>query len=311
MFRIGAAAVLIICLGSLERAQAQPIQWISNSQQGVAKARSSGKPIMFYITSGSQGDKGDLKQDQQRAFRDPLVSSLARERFVPVRLANSSDTEKMLSDMGAPRGGDQLVFSSPTGDYIGAIGPGQIRDAKSLAKGMVQMFRTYRDQVFNKDLKPVLENLNAPPGDVLKALNAVEELLILSADQTVADVLKREDLATTTAKKVYSTLATLSTPASVKALLEAAPNDKQAELALDNCTPAGAEEMLTALDLEKPDALIPAYEAVTKICKVKGKKPRGFWNGDNQQLMAEELERVKEEVKGVSKRWKKKYEDYR
>ena len=76
-------------------------------------------------------------------------------------------------------------------------------------------------------------------------------------------------------------------------------------------TPGAAAELLGALESEDSGEFLVAYEAVTKICKIRGTKPKGFWSGKNQQLLADEIERVTEEVRRAAKRWREKYEAYR
>ncbi|MFQ5805092.1 MAG: hypothetical protein ACE5I3_01440 [Phycisphaerae bacterium] len=302
-----------LCLTVSAAAQAQrPIQWISNKQQGVARAKRTGLPIMFYVTGSGRSEGSDLEDAQQRAFRDPLVRGIAEERFVPIRLPQSNDNRQMLAQMGAPAGvGLYLAFVTSEGKLIGRIPPGQVAEAKVLARQMTAMFRKYRGDVFQRELKPKLEDQGARPGEVVKALKLIEKFLILEADENVAKLLERDRVSKTVKKQVYGVLAVLSTPRSVKALLEAASRDKLAAQALRRCTPAGAEEMLPALEREKPGQFLIAYEAVAKICNIKGTKPRGFWSGTNEQRIFEEIERVKEEVRKSAKRWRDRFEAYR
>jgi hypothetical protein len=290
----------------------RPIQWISNVEQGVARAQKVGLPVMFYVSGSSRGDGGDLKDAQQRAFRDGLVGGIARERFVCIRLAQSTTTQKLLEEMGAPtRLGYCLVFATPEGKLIGMIPPGQVADARVLARQMTAMFRKYRSGVFERDIKPKLENNATRAGEIIKGLKLIEKLLILEADDSVVKLLERGGLSQTVEKQAYNVLAVLSTPKSSKALLEAGVESKLAARALARCTPGAAEELLPALASENQDEFLIAYEAVTKICKIRGTKPKGFWSGKNQQLLADEIERVTNEVRKAAKRWRERYEEYR
>jgi hypothetical protein len=309
MFRL--TVVGIIGFGLTASAAAQTVQWISNINQGVGQAKRTGLPLLLYIT-GSDKDGGDIKDNQQRAFRDPLVREIVSARFVPVRQAYGSASKQVLQEVGAsPETRLAIVCITPNGKLVGTVGTGQIEQARALATQLTMLFRTYRTGVFERELKPKLEDDATRPGDIIKALKVIEKLLIIEADQGVVKLLENEKLASTVRKQVYGVLAVLSTPRCVKALLEAAPNDKLAATALKRCTPAGAEEMLSALDLEKPGELPVAYDAVTKICKIKGAKPRGFWNGKNERLLYDEIERVEAEVRKSAKRWRDRYEAYR
>lgn len=296
--------------GALGQAQ-RPIQWISNTQQGVSQAKRAGLPVLFYVT-GSGREGGDLKDAQQRSFRDQLVRGIAEARFVPIRLSLSSDNRAMLERMGARVGyGFCLVVATPRLELVGMIPPGQLTDARALARQLTTTFRKYRTGLFERELKPKLEEEATRPGDVIKALKTIEKLLIIEADEGVAKLLEREQLSKTVKKQVYNTLAVLSAPAGVKALLEAAPRDKLAANALKRCTAGAAGEMLPALESENFEEFLVAYEAMTKICKIKGKKPRGFWGGKNERLISAELERVREAVTKSARRWRERYEAYR
>ncbi len=299
-----------LCLTASAVAQTQPIQWISNVNQGVSKAKRDGLPIMFYVAGSSKGD--DLKDAQQAAFRDPLVGSLARARFVTIRISRSTQNKQILEQLGAPTEfGNYLLFATPRMEMIGSIPPGQVADAGTLARQMTAMFRKFRKQLFERELKPKLESKETPVNEITKALKTIEKYLILEADESVAGLLKNGGLSANVKKQVYGTLATLSTSKSVKALLEAAPSDKLAQRSLGRCTPGGAEELLPALDSENDDEFVIAYEAMVKICKLGKKKSRGFWNGKNERLIYDELDRVDQGVRKASQRWKEKYEAYR
>lgn len=312
MYRALMAGAVVWALTSSAAGQVQrPIQWASNAQQGVAQARRVGLPVLFYVT-GSGREGGDLKDAQQQAFRDDLVRGIAEARFVPIRLSQSTDNRAMLEQMGVRIGhGFCLVVATPELKLVGTIPPGQVADARAVARQLTALFRKYRADYFDRELKPKLEEETTRPGDVIKALKTIEKLLIIEADDQVAKLLEREGLSATVKKQVYNTLAVLSAPAGVKALLEAAPRDRLAANALKRCTAGAAGEMLPALESENFEEFLAAYEAVTKICNIKGKKPRGFWGGKNERLISEELERVKEAAAKSARRWRERYEAYR
>jgi hypothetical protein len=314
MLRLWLGIVAGVCLAACAAAQGQrPIQWMSNTQQGVAQAKRTGLPVLFYVSGAGRNDDSDLENAQARAFSDPIVRGIAEERFVPVRLPRSNENRQMLQQIGAPSGiGLYLAVVTPDGKLIGTIPPGQAAEAKVLAGQMTALFRKYRADVFKRELKPVLEDKEAKQADIIKALKVVEKFLIVEADESVAKLLERDGLSKTVTKRVRDTLAELSTPKCVEVLLEAALQDKLAAKALARCTPAAAEALLPTLSLEQPEEkFLVVYEAVTKICKISKTKPRGFWSGPNPRLIAEEIERVKVEVRKAAKRWREKYEAYR
>lgn len=303
---------LALLLAAGAAGQTQPIQWISNAQQGVAQAKRVGLPLLFYVPGSRDRGDDDLDDAQQAAFRDPRVRSIAESRFVPTRLPLSSDNRAMLQQAGAAVGpGYCLVVMTPEGKLVGVIPPGQVADRRVLAQQLTAMFRKYRSELFEQRLKPLLEQEDARPADVVAAVRQIEKLLILEADQALVSLLERPGLGKGLQKDVYEALAALSTKKSVEALLKAAQQDAQAAKALGRCTPGAAADMLPELKLDDMDKFVIVYEAVTNICNIKGKKPRGFWGGENERLIAEELERVKREVQAAAERWRREYEPYR
>ena len=204
-----------------------------------------------------------------------------------------------------------LVVATPQGEHIGTIPPDQVAEAKALAKQLTTMFRSYRTRIFEQELKPTLEDKAAKAGEIIKALKVIEKLLIIEADASVVSLLERDDLAKTTNRQVCDALAMLSTKPAVEALLKAALNDKLAANALKRCTPGGAEALLPALESRNFEEFYAAYEALVKICKLGKAKSRGFWGGENERLMDEELERVRSAVRETARRWREQYEAYR
>jgi hypothetical protein len=312
MFRSFLIVTATLSLTAWAHGQTRPVQWISNVNQGVAQARRAGLPIMFYVTGSGRGDGGDLEDAQQVTFRDPLVVGIAAERFVPIRLARSTQTKELLGQLGAPtEHGHYVLFVTPEMKPLGTVQPGQIADTRAMARQMTTAFRAFRTDVFERELKPTLENKEARPGDVIKALKQIEKLLIVEADQSVVRLVQEGGLSTNVTKKAYDVLAVLSTPAGTQALLAAAPNDKLAERALGRCQEGVAEALLPALESENFEEFIIAYEALVKICKLGRAKSRGFWGGKNERLINEELERVKQAATAKARRWKQTYEPYR
>jgi hypothetical protein len=314
MLRLWLAVTASLMLAAPALAQAQrPIQWISNAQRGVAQAKRMGLPVMFYVTGSGRGDGGDLEDAQQATFRNALVRGIAEERFVPVRLPQSSDTKNILEQLGvSPRLAFSVVYATPDGELLGVAHPGVLANASALARHMTQMFRKYRRGVFEEELRPKLEDEESKPADLIRALRRIEKLLIVEADKSVAKLLERDDLTSTVRKEVYDVLAELSTGPAVDALLEAAANDKLAERALGRCTPAAAGHLLKQWDRQKnPEKFFLIYEAMADICNIRGTKPPGFWEGPKERLIKEEITRVSEAVREAAQRWKAKYEAYR
>ncbi len=312
MFRALVMSMAGIWMAWPAAGQTRPIQWLSNLGQGVGQAQRVGLPIMFYVTGSGRDDGGDLKDAQQVAFRDPLVGGIARERFVPIRLTRSTQGKELLAQLGAPTGhGHYVLFVTPQMELLGTVPPGQVADAKMLARQMTAAFRKFRKELFERELQPTLDSKDSRPADIIKVLKKIEKLLILEADERVVQLAKRAGLSANVRKQVYRVLATLSTAKCAKALLEAAPNDQLAARALGQCEAGVATELIPALDSESFEEFVIAYEALVKICRLGKKKSRGFWGGENERLINEELDRVERAARSAARRWKERYEAYR
>lgn len=311
MMRI--AFVLGSCLVLVGHACAQqPIQWISNTEQGISQARRVQLPIMFYVTGGS-GDKGDnIRQAQQAAFRDPTVSNIAHARFVPIRLPLSTQSKDLLEKLGGPtKHGNYLIFATPDLESLGTIPPSNATQAAPLAQQMTSIFRTYRRQLFERELKEKLEKADTAPAEQISILKTIERHLIAEADDSVVKLLDRSDLQPNVRTQAFNTLSTLSTQRAVEALFKAAANDKAASKALLNCQVVAVEYLLPKLNSEDFEEFVAGYEAIVKIANLGRPKPKGFWGGQNRRLIDEELSRVENGAKRAAAAWRQQYEALR
>ena len=294
-------------------AAAQPeagIQWSQDVEQSVALAQHSRRPLMFWVLGRSGSRNHRIESEQREAFRNPLVAELA-SRFVPVKLSRSRYRDQLEQWRLSPRTNLQIVFATPAGELIDTLSPLGVADADALARKMTLVFRHYRQVMFDKEIKPVLEDKDAPDQRIEAALKLVGEFLILPADQSVAALLKREALDAGLRKAVYETLAVLSTPGCVKALLAHASDDEVAAAALARCTPDAAEQMLPALEGDDPNLRLLVYHAVTRVCKIEGVKADRFWRGRYEHIKQQEIERVRRIVTETAQRWRDRYADYR
>jgi len=103
---------------------------------------------------------------------------------------------------------------------------------------------------------------------------------------------------------IFQALAALSTPRAVEVLLDAAPTDRAAALALEHCTPAGAESMLPALKPDGSDRAWLAYKAITQIDWIEDRKYRAFWQDADEARKTAEIERVTRLAKENAARWR-------
>jgi hypothetical protein len=290
--------------------QTTGIQWRLDVPQAVEEARRSRLPMMFWVVGRSGSRDKDLERDQKRAFRDSLVAELA-SRFVTVQLSRSRYSEQLEEWSLSRRANLEIVFSTPDGDKIDTLAPLGVADAETLARKMALVFRHYRQQIYERELKPNLEDAEATDQELRAALRLIAKLLILSADEAVIGLLERKSLSAERRRQVYETLAVLSTRLGVAALLERAVGDEAAAAALTGCTPDGAEQMLSALKVEDFAQRLIVYRAVTRICRISNVKPDRFWGGRYETVKLKEIQRVSDIVTRAAERWRQRYAEYR
>jgi len=311
MKRLAGIAALLLC-AQAAHAQIGSINWSTNVEQGVALAKRNNVPIMFYVLSGSDDRDNDIERDHRASFADPRVFELSK-KFVTLHMSRSRYRDQ-LTQWGLPFSSNMIiVFTKPDGTMIDTLSVGGVAQPQSLAQKMALVFNKFRTDLFENEIKPVLTADPLNEGDVRKGLKIIDAYTILAADQDLIAFLERDGVSPALKLDVYESLALLSTPASLKALLTAAEEDPKVAKLLEKCTPDAADRMLEQMTLEnpKPAMFFAVYNAVTKICRVKSPKPERFWSGPNANLKTEELERVREIVRETARRWRDVYADYR
>ncbi|MFO0839304.1 MAG: hypothetical protein U1D55_12370 [Phycisphaerae bacterium] len=297
-------------LGQYTVGNNRSISWTLDATAAVAEAQRSERPMMFWVLS-AEGDRvDDVERDQKRAFSDNTVVDLST-RFVPVRMSRSRYRDLLVRWGLSPSTNMEIVFTTPEGDKIDTLSPGGSSNARSLAQKMALVYRQYRNQYFEKKIKPVFEDEEAKPQALQNGLKRIREMLTLDADQAVVKLLGREKLDAGVKTAALETLATLSTRPAVKELLSRAADDVKASKVLPTCTPMAAEQMLDVLDGDDAEMKLVIYEAVTKICRIPNVKPAKFWENAPDRAKSEELQRVKQQVGKVARAWRDQYEEYR
>ena len=294
----------------LATAQTRPIQWKRNAKQAVEQAQKTARPLMFYITGGRRSRDDDLKDDQQRAFRDPVVVALA-ERFVPIQIFRSQHTDLIAQWGLRPDVNLEIVFVTPAGEKLDNLSPLGAADPEVLARKLGLVFDYYRNRLFTEDYQPLLQNEQTSPGELTKILERIAEFTITAADATILELLKRDPLSPAVRTQALKTLAALSTPAAVSYLLDCATTDEQASAVLLRCTPAAAESMLPRLEEGSAEECIIVYRALTTICKIRDKRPDRFWQGSIRSIKQKEIKRVSKIVRRTAQRWRETYGQYR
>ncbi|MGE0481548.1 MAG: hypothetical protein AB7Q17_13855 [Phycisphaerae bacterium] len=308
--RVLAPALILICGVTAAEAQ-ERLRWGNDVEAGVATAKRTMKPLMFYVTRASDRRDEDLERDQKRAFNDARVAETAK-RFVCVQMSSSQHRE-MLDRWKQPRDYYMYVlFATPEGDLLGQLGAMDVTSAEAFTRKMVTVFRQYRKQIYDQQVKEKVTSGKATPGELKKALDFVREMAVIEADADLVKLLDAKGVEDRQKAQIYDTLAFLATKPATAALFDRAKaGDAAAAKALNGAEPGAAEHLMAALDEDDPAAVRTAYEAVAKMCRVKDIKPARFFENSNERLVKEELQRVKKHAERVVKRWKEQYEEYR
>jgi hypothetical protein len=302
------ACALLLLSSTLAK---QPVEWLEEVEQAVAQSKQTQRPILFYIIPRGE-DSTELMDKQKQSFRDPLVAGIIRERFTAFQMRKSTLARTLLEQMGAADATPlSIVVSTPDPKLVGMISAEEIVEPQMLAQKLTQLFRTYRSDLFRKQLQPILTDEKASAENVISALQLVEEFLITEADDAVVELLNREKLSALIKERTFKTLAALSTPRSTGALLQAALEDEAAKEALATCTPGATETLVSALDPKDMDRHIIAYEALVRIFKIEDPRPADFWKNAAEELATQEIERVKKIATEAAEQWRQEHAAYR
>lgn len=288
-----------------------PIPWQTDPQRAVQMAQSSNLPLMVYVIPPDRERNRDaekVENRQERALRDPAVLKLV-PKFVPLRLARGVHRERIKEFGFSEAAGFEIRFVSPDGQVLGAMSPGDIGVAATVARQMAAAYDAHVKRLYGQQVKPKLDDKAASAEDLKAALKLVSRFHMTMADQSVAALLERERLDAGLRSTIYETLAGLATKDAITKLLERArANDTAAVKALEKTTPVGAELLLKELkaDAEPFDYLV--YRIVVKVCNIKHIKPEQFFQEGDARRKAEEVERVAEAVKAAAEKWKAEHE---
>lgn len=285
------------------------VPWGRNVDAAIRQAQQSGQPLLLYVLDSSDDRNRFFERDQERVFSDPTVLGLTR-RYIPVRVSPSANRD-LLDRYGIERRAHMFaLLVEPSGDLLEVLQPSDLRQETITRQKLASTLRRYRDKLFERDIKPLLESPATKPGQLRLALQKIDQFLILSADEAVIKLLDREDLDKTTRRGVYRLLAHLGTDRAVDALLDRVAADEAIEKALADSTPAAAEHMITTRDPGNP--LWPlVYRTAGRICQVPNLKPDRYWETAPESQRSAEVQRVRRAVEDVSRRWREQYEDYR
>lgn len=305
------AITLLTFLQAAHSVAQNPIQWQSSARAAIDRAAEQSMPLMFWITEREEAfDDDDLRDAQEHAFRDPAVVALAQKRFIPVRLSRSnSRVMEEARKLGLPADhGLYIAILSPEGKVIETINPGQVADPQALAVQLHTALRRYLDDLYTRQLQPVIASKEAPKQDIRRAVQTVWRLGILSADKDCIALLDRPDLTAVERRKLTSMLGAMATPACIESLLNlAASGDKDAIAALAQAEAGALETLLKELpradSTDAPTARqLAAYSAACRIARTQA-KPDTFWSQATSQQRAESVDSLRRRAEPILEYW--------
>jgi len=293
------AAVVAAALGAW-LACGQSLRWESDVEAGVRRAQREQRPILFYLLDRSRRDDRDLRQRQAAVFRDRRVVKMA-QRFVLVRLAIDRHPDLRRRWGLGPNADRVVVFASPDGDALLRTGIGA---AESFLGDMRRALAEFAWRLWRTRLRAVLRDAQASAKQKLTALQRVRNLRIREAEADLIALIQSDSTEEAVRQAGYRTLAVLSTPRGIEALLEAAREDEQAAEALRLCTPVGAEIMLDRVEPGDEHLRRLVYEAAVRICKIDARKSERFWETADERARLRELRRVRALVRRAAMRYR-------
>lgn len=298
------AAGLWLAASAFGQGADSTIQWISDPARGVAAAKKADKLVLFWVPGSSTENDSKLENAQSRVFRDPLVKSIVAERFVPTRLSRSSDNAATFQKLGLPQDyGLYLAVVNPQdGTLVDRITAEAVADEHTLATKLTEAYRSRGQSAFDAYAKQ-LEAAEVEPGVVEAAIGVVDRYTVTGADNSLIKLLENSRLSDALRKRIFDTLAKLSTKEAVAALLQNAKDSKAAADALMKIEPGGAAHLLEAIAGEDPELMLIAYKAAAKATKLPSPKVDRFFSGKNERAINEEKQRVIQHVRRVAARW--------
>lgn len=297
---IGLCVLLLACPAAL--AQSASIRWGQDVRAAIEQAEKSDLPLMFWIigSSSDRAEMEDTERDQIRAFGNRQVVELSK-RFVCCKMSMSQHRKDVQKWQAL---NFEIVFATANGDKIDSMPAGGATNADTLAQKMRMVSASFAQTIYDRDIKPVLENDKATPKELRAALDSINKLDIRSADSDVLALLRREGVDPAVASRCIEVLGGLATRPAVEELFERAATDKKAADSLKKSPPVAAGLLVEHLTGNEPAKRLLAYELITAICKIKDAKQDAFWNGTNEKIKTDEINRVKKIAEKAADKWR-------
>lgn len=285
-----------------------PVQWNGNVRAAIDRAAEQQLPVLFWVTQSHDVlEDDDLHDAQADSFRDPVVVAIAEHYFVPARVGRNSRMLEEAQKLGLPTAyGLYVALVTSDGRVLDQIDPAVVADASAFAERLTKAFRSYRDALYQSQLKATITSAESSKAEVRKALQTVWRLNILSADKDIVQLLERKDLLPVERQRLYSALASFATGPCVDALLaRAAKGDAEATSALAAAEAGALEFLLPQLPTSDTatDVQVAACEAAARIARMSQRLAATFWSTAKPEDRTRELDSLRARAANVLDYW--------
>lgn len=306
-------AVGVFAIAAAVHVVAGPIQWMNDPTDAVKAARERRLPIYYYVPgSRDQEREAENWEDaHNKSHRNPRVEAMVVERFIPLRLQRGSQNDWFFEKAGIDKTkGRHGGVVTPELELLENLGSRELLRSKVVLNQLTSGFRKFRRQLYDQELAPVIRDPSSKPAAVHSSLDFVRRYFIQKAEDDLIGLLQR-DLPAATRKKVYETMAALSSPKCAAELLERAAADPAAARAMGSCEPVAAPTIANGMNEEYDQRHVDAYNAVCDILDLKNRKTATFWKTAHKDAKAGEVNRVRKIAEERAKLWEQDIAPYR
>lgn len=310
-FRPAICHLLTVVIASC--ASAGPIQWMNDPEAAWKAARERLLPIYYYIPgSRDQEREAENWEDaHNKSHRNPKVEAMVSERFVPLRLQRGSQNDWFFDKVGIDKSrGRHGGVVTPELELLENLDSRELLRSKAVLDQLASGFRKFRRQLYDQKLGPVIRDPSSQPAALHSSLDLVRRYFIRKAEDDLLTLSKRE-LPVPTRKKLYETMAALSSARCATELLARAATDPVAARAMARCEPVAAPAIASGMNEQYDQRHIDAYHAVCDILDLRNRKSTAFWKTAHKDAKAREVKRVTELAQERAELWEQEIAPYR
>lgn len=292
-------AVALIAVMSLGNAAGLgEVLYLQNMEEAFQRAKKDKLPIAIFFSAderiGHHQDHNRVdkaREPVRQALRSDLVGKLSGEIIILELTKNDAALRKRYKAKA-----NEVVVVTSKGDALLTIKNADARIAQNLYDQLVTAIKKSDADAYKTDYQAKLTDSETKAATIRECLTWVRKRQFADADTDVASLLSRSNLDNTCREDVCKTLAALSTPAAVNALLDASATTPSAEKNLKACTKDALPTLLTALDDTPTDRFKLAYRAAAIISKLGAPKSDDWFDNGDQNAIRSEVARLRAHV---------------